>query len=75
MADWHREESDQTAIEAVRAGGRTRVPLSMFEAEIDAGPHRCQERIIVCDEPTDVSECPTCGKQRLVTCHFDDDYS
>lgn len=75
MADWHREESDQTAIEAVRVGGRTRVPMSMFEAEKNIGPHACPERIIVCADPTDISECPKCGKQRIVACHFDDDYN
>jgi hypothetical protein len=32
-------------------------------------------RIIVCDGSEDVGECQTCGQQRLLCCHFDDDYA
>lgn len=67
--------TDEEAIAAVRAGKRAVVALSLFREPTDPGSHTCTERVIVCDEPTDVVECPQCGKQRVVRCNFDDDYA
>lgn len=32
-------------------------------------------RTIVCDNENDVCECSICGKQKVMICNFDDDFS
>lgn len=68
-------DSDQTAFEAVRAGGRAHVELSMFKEEIACPKDSHHWRTIVCRNDQDIVECAHCGRQRITACNFDDDYN
>lgn len=66
--------TDAEAIAAVKAGGRA---LTNTGLHVTEQPGICAHlrgwRAIACDGETDVVECPTCGRQRLAKCNFDEE--
>lgn len=63
-------------IAIVRSGGRIDVEMSLHKhLKPNACDHLRGVRTIACDEVLDVVECPDCGKQSVVGCNFDDEYS
>ena len=63
-------------IAIVRGGGRIDVEMSLHQ-ELKPGPcsHSHGARTIACDNVLDVIECPDCGKQSVVACNFDEEFS
>lgn len=51
-----------------------RQPHSLFDAEMSIREHLHNWRTIVCDGDNDVLECSLCGKHRVDTCDFDEEY-
>ena len=65
------------AIQAVRAGKRVQFECSLHKEESPASVS-CQHllwRTIACDYETDIVECASCGRQRVVRCDFDGEYA
>lgn len=55
---------------------RIKNKYTMFDAEIDVGPHEHYWRTVECDgRDWDTIECAKCGRQQRARCNFDDDYA
>ena len=56
-----------------------RIPKQDYSLHNFKKPGPCSHaqgwRTIVCDGNKDVCECSFCGKQRVMRCNFDDEYS
>lgn len=67
--------TDTEMIQAVRAGRRISPELSRYKEEVRYLDCKHSWREIVCNGDEDVLECSNCGRQRVVGCRFDEDYS
>lgn len=71
---------DKEDIAKARRGERIYNRYSLFPP-LDNIPEECEGghgewRTIVCDGgDTDVKECADCGKQKVTSCNFDEEYS
>jgi len=74
---WRARMTPTELIEMAERGERIpRQPYSLHDEEI-YGPcsHERGWRTIVCNKEKDVCECPLCGRQRIMRCNFDEEYT
>lgn len=66
--------TDSEAIAVVRAGGRCETEFTFKEFRLTPEHnHFHRERVVACDNETDVLECMDCGRQRHAVCDYYDD--
>jgi hypothetical protein len=60
------------------AEARVKNKYTMYDKEIDIGPHNHNWRVVDCChtyDDQDICECSKCGKQEVFSCNFDDEYN